>query len=147
MIQPGMEFLFRMNVTMGEGVQLGQTPYGNVSFQHAIGGDVSGPRIKGKLLPIGGDRVVGRTDGVAEINVQALIRTDDNHDILMSYRGIIRGIPQPGQPMPDPPSIYWRTAPMFETSADPYLWMNGILAIGVGQFGQGTVHYDIFSIL
>lgn len=144
MSAPDLEFLFDMHVLMGEGVPLGQTPYGDVSFQHAIGGTVEGPRIRGELLPVGGDRVVGRTDHASEINVQALIRTDDRHHILMSYRGIIRPLaqPEPGAP----PPLYWRTAPFFETSAGPYLWMNGLLGIGVGGFGDKSVHYRIYAV-
>jgi hypothetical protein len=137
--EPRFEFLFDMTVHMGAGVPLGATPYGNVSFQHATGGTIDGPRVNGELLPVGGDRVVGRTDGAQEINVQALIRTNDQCHIMMSYRGIIRS--------EAPESIYWRTAPMFETSAEPYLWMNGILAVGLGGFDEGRVRYRVFGLL
>ena len=46
-----------------------------------------------------------------------------------------------------PLGIYWRTAPMFETSAEPYLWMNGILAVGLGGFEEGRVRYRVFGLL
>lgn len=140
---PNFEFLFDMQVEMGEGVPLGMTPYGEVSFQHAVGGSVNGPRIKGDLLPVGGDRVVGRTDGVQEINVQALIRTDDGAHIMMSYKGIIRPL---GKAVDGPPPLYWRTAPLFETSAPTYLWMNGLLAVGMGGFQGGGVGYRVYAL-
>jgi hypothetical protein len=59
----------------------------------------------------------------------------------MSYQGLIQVDPQA------PENVYWRTAPMFETSAEPYLWLNGVLAVGLGGFGDGQVNYRVFSLL
>jgi hypothetical protein len=131
-----------MTVEMGDPIPLGATPYGNVSFLHATSGNIDGPRLKGELLPVGGDRVIGRTDGAQEVNVQALIRTEDQCYIRMFYQGIIRG-----EPLQGAENVYWRTAPMFETSAEPYLWLNGILAVGLGGFAEGRVRYEVFGLL
>ncbi|WP_330350370.1 DUF3237 domain-containing protein [Streptomyces sp. NBC_00582] len=141
--QPELRFLFDMTVTMGEGIDLGRTPYGEIAFQHAIGGTVSGPRVQGEVLPVGGDKVVGRTDGTRELNVQAIIKTTDDHHILMSYRGLVR----PMQSADGKPGVYWRTAPLFETAAEPYQWLNGVLAVGHGTFGDGQVNYQIHEVL
>src|SRR5438270_14058164 len=83
------EFLFNMTVDMGQPVVLGTTPAGQVTFQHATGGRIEGPRVRGEVLPIGGDRAVVRADGTGEIQVQVLIRTDDAQTIYMHYRGLI----------------------------------------------------------
>ena len=145
------EYLFDMTVDMGEPVVLGATPHGQVTFQHAIGGSVRGPRVSGILLPIGGDRAVTRADGVAQIAVQALIRTDDGASILMSYDGIIDatreawGDVAAGRPAA-PESFYWRTAPMFETGDARYLWLNRLLAVGVGIFDGRQVRYRVDAI-
>jgi hypothetical protein len=143
MTGPEFEHLFDMTVTMGVPVPIGRSPYGDITFHHATGGRVEGPSLNGEVLPVGGDRVVGRSDGVLELNVQVLIRTDDGHNIYMSYKGLVDGIP--GEPQAHP--LYWRTAPFFETAAEPYLWLNRIVAVGIGQAGQGTVGYRIYRLL
>ncbi len=145
------EHLFDMTVEMGEPVVLGATPHGQVTFQHAIGGSVRGPLVSGTLLPIGGDRAVTRVDGVAQIAVQALIRTDDGASILMSYYGVIDASPgawadvAARRPAASG-SFYWRTAPMFETGDARYLWLNRLLAVGVGVLDGGQVRYRIEAI-
>jgi len=144
---PDLEFLFRVEVEAGEEVPVGDTPYGSVRFTHAVGGTVEGPRLRGELLPLGGDRVVGRADGTFEINVLQPIRTHDGHTILMTYKGLIRGLDESADGPSDPSQVYWRTAPMFETAAEPYAWLNGLVAVGVGGFiSPGKVGYEIYAV-
>ena len=146
MAEPEFEFLFDMTVTMGIPVRIGQSPNGDITFHHATAGRVEGPRLKGDVLPIGGDRVVGRADGVMELNVQVLIRTDDGHPIYMSYKGLVDGLSRESEAPSDLSSLYWRTAPMFETAAPPYLWLNRLVAVGIGQPGDGTVSYKVYAL-
>src|SRR5262252_7556623 len=48
----------------------------------------------------------------------------------------------------DPSEYYFRVAPMFETGAERYAWLNKILAVGVGErLPPNKVRYDIFEIL
>jgi hypothetical protein len=142
------EFLFSMTAVMGEPVLIGATPYGQVAFHHAVSGRVEGPRIRGDILPVGGDRALLRADGAVEINVQVLIKTDDGQTIYMNYRGLIVG-PLPdvsGQEELDPKARYWRIAPMFETAAENYRWLNQILGVGIGRVEPGQVAYDIYAL-
>lgn len=145
------EFLFNMTAIIGEPVELGMTPAGHVSFQHAIGGRIEGPRIKGEVLPVGGDRVLLRTDGTAELNVQVLIRTDDAQTVYMNYRGLVVATPQmwaqfaAGEHV-DPNTYYWRIAPLFETGAVQYQWLNRMVSVGIGQMTAGTVIYDVHAV-
>ena len=47
----------------------------------------------------------------------------------------------------DPARYYFRTAPMFETGHRKYLWLNGVVSVGVGRLIEdGGVGYDIFEI-
>ena len=48
----------------------------------------------------------------------------------------------------DPSEYYFRVAPMFETGAERYAWLNNILAVGVGErLPPNMVRYSIFEIL
>jgi Protein of unknown function (DUF3237) len=145
------EFLFNMTVNMGQPVVLGTTPAGQVTFQHATGGRIEGPRLKGEVVPVGGDRAVVRADGTCEIQVQVLIRTDDAQIVYMNYRGLIVAPPQvwaqfAAREKVDPASYYWRIAPMFETGAAEYQWLNRVVGVGLGQLESGKVIYDVHAL-
>ena len=43
--------------------------------------------------------------------------------------------------------VYFRTTPMFETGDERYLWLNDIVAVGLGASIGGAVRYDIFELL
>ena len=51
----------------------------------------------------------------------------------------------------DPDSYYFRTAVTFETGAPDYLWLNKLLAIGVGEPTPveqgGGIAYNIHAVL
>src|SRR5215471_9537203 len=53
-----------------------------------------------------------------------------------------------GQDGRDPSEYYFRVAPMFETGAERYAWLNKIMAVGVGErLPPNKVRYEIFEIL
>jgi hypothetical protein len=48
----------------------------------------------------------------------------------------------------DSSEYYFRVAPVFETGAERYAWLNKILAVGVGErLPPNMVRYSIFEIL
>jgi len=48
----------------------------------------------------------------------------------------------------DPGRYYFRIAPVFETGAAAYAWLNGIVAVGSGRLiDEGGVAYDVFELL
>jgi hypothetical protein len=49
---------------------------------YVTGGKVQGPKVNGKLLPVGGDWLTIRTDGVGILDVRATIET---HDAALIY--------------------------------------------------------------
>jgi hypothetical protein len=76
------------------------------------------------------------------------MRTDDGAEIYAFYPGLSHQ--QSLGPFGDLPAgaRYFRTTPRFETSAEKYLWLNRILAVGVGWSDRpGTVSYRVFAIL
>lgn len=56
---------------------------------YAIGGELSGPNIRGRLVPVGGDWVTVRKDGMAYLDVRTTIQTHDAALILVTYQGLI----------------------------------------------------------
>jgi hypothetical protein len=80
-----------------------------------------------------------------------VLETDDGAMIGMTYKGIRRGPPEVLKRVDrgeivDPAEYYFRTNPIFET-ASSYDWLNGILAVGMGNRTAEGVVYSVFEIL
>jgi hypothetical protein len=85
------EFLCTLNGFVGSPRDIGTTPRGTRRYYPAIGGSFEGPRLRGEVLPDGGDRLLIRPDGVLEQEVRITLKTDDDAFIYVRYVGIRRG--------------------------------------------------------
>jgi hypothetical protein len=111
-----------------------------------------GERLSGEVLDGGSDWQNVRSDGSTTLDVRLVLQTKDNALIGMTYRGIRQGPPdvigrlEKGE-LVDPASYYFRTAPLFETEAPQYVWLNNVVAIAIGhRFADGPV-YSVFEVL
>ncbi len=145
------EHLFDMAVDV-EPAQAIPTPVGARMTFIAKGGTVDGPRIKGELLPGGGDWLLVGSDGVGRVDVRATIRTGDGALIHYSAGGVI-SIPDDGlerlaagERLPFE-ETYLRTTPRFETSDERYSWLTGLVAVGHNQLSQDHIDYRIYRVL
>ena len=82
-----------------------------------IGGRFEGPRIRGTVIPGGGDFPVVRPDGVEIIDALYRLRTDDGVTILIHNRGLI--YPEMRGEWPK-----CRLVPEFTAPVGPYDWLN-----------------------
>ena len=146
------ELLCAMSATLGDAQELGATPHGNRRIVPVTGGTFAGPKLKGEVLPGGGDWLRIRSDGARELDVRMTLRTDDGHLIYLSYRGIITASPEVMQRRDrgeavDPSEIYFRTTPVFETGSEKYGWLNRTVAVGVGKRTPTAVEYTVYAVL
>jgi len=145
------EFLFNYHVRLAPSYDLGKTPSGRRTTGGILGGTFEGPRLRGVVEPTGGDYAVRRPDNVLEADVRAVLKTDDAKLIYMHYIGLlhpwtdmIKAFMNPQEASPD---HYWRMVHRFETSAEEYLWLNKILAIGLGRPEAGSGAYRVYQLL
>ena len=116
------------------------------------GGDFEGPRLKGTVQPSSGDWAQKRDDGSLAIDVRATLKTEDGAIIYMSYPGRIvcpkdiAALPPDEIEKVDPSHYYFRSLPVFETGHEKYLWLNKIVAVGVGRFTATGPFYNIYEI-
>jgi hypothetical protein len=130
---------------------IGPLPEGlRVTFYNA-GGEVVGPRVHGKLRPVGGDWVTVRRDGVAVLDCRITFETSDGALILVTYPGVVdfgedgydkflRG---------DLPAVAQvRISPRFLTTHSSYLWLNRLHCFGVGEYrpANRAVCYDVYAL-
>jgi Protein of unknown function (DUF3237) len=140
------------NVDWRSVIDLGTTPHGIRQIVYIKGGKFEGPKIKGIVLPGGGDWFVRRADQVVEVDVRCVLRTDDNHLIYCRLRGIndmtaevaIKAIT--GQSV-DSSKYYFRVSVAIETGSQKYAWLNRIVAVGVGNLTPAGVEYQIYTVL
>jgi hypothetical protein len=126
--------------------KLGSVPHGTRSIVRVAGGDFEGPRLRGKVLPGGGDWLLLRSDGVLELDLRITLETDDHAQIYMTFQGLRHGPPDAiaalgrGEAV-DPARYYFRTLPRFETSTDKYSFLNRIITVGIGETRpDGAIH-------
>ena len=105
-----------------------------------------------RVLPGGSDWIVVRRDGVLIQDVRLMLETDDNHVVLMSYRGMRHGPRDTRERLDrgedvDPPEYYFRTAPIFEAPYGKYDWLNKLLAFAVGWRLPTGVVYSAYALL
>jgi len=142
----------RVEVVVPPPQRLGAVPQGTRVIAAIAGGTFEGPRLRGKVLPGGGDWTLLRADGVLELDLRITLETDDGALIGMSSFGLRHGPAEVlaalsrGEPV-DPSEYYFRTAPRFETSAPQYAFLNRVMAIASGDRRAGGPIYSIEEIL
>jgi hypothetical protein len=127
------EYLFRMTLGVGTPQMIGATR-------------------NGELMPgSAADWLRVDADGSAQIDVRLTIRAASGSMVFAAYNGIRHGSPAAlaklaaGEAV-DPSEIYFRTLIRFETGAADLVWMNRIVAVGVGQRPPSGPCYDVYAI-
>src|SRR2546430_9224173 len=108
------------------GVQkIGAVPHGTRVTAPIASGHFEGPRLRGKVLPGGGDWTLLRGDGVLELDLRLTLETDDGALIHMTSFGLRHGPPAGlaalarGEPV-DTSAHYFRTTPRFRPQPPKY---------------------------
>ncbi len=151
MQEPRLEFLYELYAHLEAPQGIGQGPHGVRNIFYVRGGRFQGPRLRGEVLPGGGDWFLVRPDDTGELDVRVTLRTEDGALIYVTYRGLLHPLSQVTAELaqgrePARESYYFYVAPFFETSAEPYLWLNRTLAVGLGFVLPGGVRYRVFAL-
>ena len=135
------------------GVQkIGSVPDGTRVVAPIASGQFEGPRLRGKVLPGGGDWTLLRGDGVLELDLRLTLETEDGALIHMKSFGLRHGPPDViaalgrGESV-DPSTYYFRTTPRFETGHPKYAFLNRLLAVSRGDPRAAGPIYTIDEIL
>lgn len=148
------EFLFDMEATLKAPQVVGPVLTGTRVILLVSEGSVKSNKLTGTLLPGSGDWGLIVDSTTFKVDARATIKTDDGALIYMTYSGVIHAEAKQfamllgGRSNEVPASdYYFRTNPVFETSAPKYAWLNHTLAIGVGRMpSPGKITYRIYAI-
>lgn len=149
------EHLFDIVVDLAPKQNFGNGPRGLRIFFGSAGGSFHGPRLRGEVLPGGGDWALFTPEGTMTLDVRLSLKTDDDALIHMTYGGrwvvpaALRDAMRNEQQRygVDPSQYYFRTTPLFETGAAQYAWLNDLVCVGSGYLVDGGVAYRVSRVL
>ncbi len=152
--QIATEHLFDIVVDLNTPLSIGEGPFGRRVLFGAAGGSFEGPGLRGEVVAGGGDWALFRPDGTMTLDVRLTLRTHDGALVSMTYGGRWTIPPEVRAEMGapggrygvDPSRYYFRTAPLFETGAPGYAWLNDIVCVGSGYPVEGGVAYRVFRV-
>ena len=149
-----LEYVFQIRVFLKERIRFSPTtPLGGRVYVPAASGDVSGPRLQGKVLPYSGaEWPRGRADHVYEVNAHYMLEASDGTPIYISNRGFNYSRDDKGNPTPYVPSDgfasnakrYLRLTPVFDVPVGPHDWLTRTVIVGTGVRHSNPDH-AIFS--
>ncbi|TMA86832.1 MAG: DUF3237 domain-containing protein [Deltaproteobacteria bacterium] len=144
--------LMMLQVKVAGAQKIGPVPHGTRLTAPITDGHFEGPRLRGKVLPGGGDWTLLRGDGVLELDLRLTLETDDGALIHMTSFGVRHGPPEVlaaltrGERV-DPSTYYFRTTPRFETANPKYEFLNRLLAVSSGDRRAEGPIYTIYEVL
>jgi uncharacterized protein DUF3237 len=146
-----VEHLFDMHVDL-QPAQPITTPVGARMTFITTGGVIDGPKLRGEILPGGGDWLIVGSDGVGRVDVRATLKTHDGVLIHYEARGVIK-VPADGLQrlaageMLGFDETYVRTTPTFETADERYGWLSGLVTVGYNVLSRNHIDYRIYRVL
>ena len=146
-----LEYICSYWATLAPPEIIGPVPEGIRANFYVTAGEVSGPKLKGRLRPVGGDWLIIRPDGVGVLDVRGTMELDNGALVYTTYGGVVDmgadGYEQflKGN-LPGRAAI--RIAARYHTAHPDYLWVNRLQFVGAGEVdtAQMKVNYDIYAL-
>jgi hypothetical protein len=134
-----------------QAMQTFTTPIGTRMVAVVDHGTVDGRRLRGEFLPGGGDWIIVGSDRIARLDVRATIRTHDDELVFVTVTGRAQLSDEAINRLFAGETIGWeqmyvRTAPLFETGADSYSWLNSTVCIAFNELSLDHVKYRVYAI-
>lgn len=154
LIDPGFEFCFELRVDVADAIPLGGAVEGEgPHFAPITGGSFDGPRLRGRVLPGGGDWWTGR-GLVVRLDARYLIEAETGTGpaaVDVANRGVWRtdeetfGRLAAGEPVGEA-ELYYRTAFAFRTEHPALQWLVESQFVGYARPEPGRVVIRVFRL-
>jgi hypothetical protein len=149
---PRLRKVYRLEVTLGEPLDLGEVAQGHRRIVPQTGGTFTGPKISGKLLPgASADWQIVLPDGTSFADIRYTLQTDDGDLLYVQSRGVRHGSAEVlarlgrGEDV-DASEYTFRTSTQIETAAPQLNWLNEGVFISVGARQADGVIYETYLV-
>ena len=149
---PRLTLVYRLEATLAQPLDLGETPQGHRRIVPLAGGTFTGPEINGKLLPgASADWQLVLADGTALGDIRYTLQTDDGDLLYVQSRGVRHGKPEVlarlgrGEEV-DASEYTFRTSTQIETAAPDLDWLNKGVFISVAGRQAAGVTYETYLV-
>jgi hypothetical protein len=150
--EPRLTKISRLEATLGQPLDLGETVHGRRRIVPLTGGTFSGPELRGKLLPgASADWQIILPDGTALGDIRYALQTDAGELLYVQSRGVRHGSAEVlarlgrGEDV-DASEYTFRTLTQIETASQDLEWLNKGVFISVGGRQAGGVIYDTYLV-
>ncbi len=152
MFEYRLEHIFSFMVTLKSPPEvIGPVPGGIRANFYITGGEISGPRLRGTIRPVGADWLTVRTDGIGILDVRATYESHDGALIDAAYTGVA-DLGEEGyqkflrQELPR--TVQARIVPRFRTAHPAYQWLNRVQCIGIEEVDMERleVRCDVYAL-
>lgn len=137
-------------------IAIGSSPFGEQRAGYVTGGRILGPRIRGEVVPGGGNWPRSGRIGDAAVgtfDARVVWKTEEGDLIYVTYTGrsvipddVRTAFADPAKPPVESSRYYLRIAAVFETASETYGWLNGTLAVGVGEVTPFGVRHVFHAV-
>ena len=149
---PRLTRIYRLEATLGQPLDLGETTQGHRRIVPWRGGAFTGPELNGELIPgASADWQIVLPDGTALADIRYTLQTDGGELLYGRSRGVRHGSAEilarlaRGEDV-DPSEYTFRTATEMETAAPELDWLNKGVFISVGARQPGGVTYETYLV-
>jgi hypothetical protein len=149
---PRLTQIYRLEATLGQPLDLGDTAQGHRRIVPQTGGTFTGPELNGKLVPgASADWQIILPDGTALGDIRYTLQTDSGDLLYVQSRGVRHGSAEVlarlgrGEHV-DASEYTFRTSTQIETAAAELDWINKGIFISVGGRQPGGVIYETYLV-
>ena len=148
---PSLTHALTLRVQVGPPLEMGSVPRGRRRIIPILGGTFEGPNVRGKVLNGGGDWQIVRADGLAELDTRYTLQTDGGSLVYIQNAGIRHAPPAVTKKLlageaVDPSLVYFRTVPVFETSAPELQWLTRSIFVATGERHPSEVVIRVWKV-
>ena len=146
-----LEHVCDFTVELAVSHEMGNAPTGKRRIIPIIGGTVTGPLIKGRVLNVGAYWQTVLAGGIADLDARYAIETHDGAVIEVISQGLrhaslaVNTRIVAGEAVP-PSEYYMRTAMRLETGHEAYDWVNRALFLAAGGKVGSTVTLSVYRV-
>ena len=150
--RPLLTFVYRLEASLGQPSELGETAPGRRRIVPLTGGTFSGPALSGTLVAgASADWQTVTADGTAIADLRYTLQTKQGAVLYVQSQGVRHGsasvLARLGRGEPVDPSEYtFRTATRIETAVADLDWMNKGVFVSVGGRQPAGVVYETFLV-